>query len=126
MAFSVLSRFLQGFGIGAKIKKISSLDAGKKRPAGDLIIIDVRDPDEWEATGTPQGSYRIPMTDRNFIRSVEQVLLENPKAVAAISCQTGMRSKTAIKRLRKSIPRDFRILQDGVEAWTAAGLPLDQ
>ena len=122
---SVLARLSQLLGLGPAIEKSSPLDTAESHRAGSLIIIDIRDPDEWTATGTPQGSHRISMTDSDFVETVERLLTTHPNAVTAIGCQTGMRSRTAIKRLRKSIPREFKILQGGIEGWIAAGLPLD-
>ena len=122
---SVLVRIPQLLGLGPKIEKSSPLDTAESHRAGKLIIIDIRDPDEWITSGTPQGSHRIPMTDSDFVEAVERLLTIQPNTVTAISCQTGMRSRMAIKRLRKSIPREFRILQGGIEGWLAAGLPLD-
>lgn len=122
---SVLARLSQVLGLGPKIEKTSPRDTAESHRAGDLIIIDIRDPKEWTATGTPQGSHRISMTDGDFVGAVERLLTTHPNAITAIGCQTGMRSRTAIKRLRKSIPREFRILQGGIEGWVAAGLPLD-
>ena len=112
-------------GLGPKIEKSSPLDTAESHRAGNLIIIDIRDPDEWIAIGTPQGSHRISMTDSDFVEAVARLLTIHPNVVTAISCQTGMRSRMAIKRLRKSIPRELKILRGGIEGWMAAGLPFD-
>jgi len=121
----MLRSILDALGFGPAIETISPRNAHQGRCTGEVVIIDIRDANEWAKTGTPQGSNRVSMTDPDFVRSVTLLVEDNPNAVAAISCATGMRSKTAIKLLRKSGLENLKAVSGGIDRWHADGLPVD-
>ncbi len=126
----MLSHFLRSvlasFGFGPPIETISPQDAYEGSCTGEVVLIDVRDADEWEQTGTPSGSHRIAMTDKTLSEKVRWLMRENPNASIAVGCATGRRSKTVIRRLHQSGIEGLKVLSGGMDRWSNEGLPVDR
>jgi len=120
-----IRRLVQSFSFGPTIEEISPQDALRGVQDGSVIIIDVRESEEWAKSGTPQGSHRISMNDANFGRVIGELLDNRPDAIAALSCTAGMRSKTAIKLLRKSGIESLKSVSGGINRWSVEDLPID-
>jgi rhodanese-related sulfurtransferase len=84
----------------------------------DLHLLDVREPDEWDA-GHIAGAQHIPLGQ------LRDRLAEVPtdKPILAI-CRHGSRSESAARGLR-TLGLTVENLEGGVTAWTRAGLPLE-
>jgi len=87
------------------------------RTLGDLQVVDVRYPNEWEA-GHIDGAVHIP-GDYIFDRVDE---LDRSRPVVTV-CRTGSRSAEAVKDLA-SEGFDVENLDGGMDAWVAEGLPI--
>jgi len=84
----------------------------------DLHLLDVREPDEWQA-GHIAGSQHIPLDQ------LRERLAEVPKAKTILAvCRHGNRSEAASRGLR-TLGYTIENLEGGVTAWTRAGLPLE-
>ena len=84
----------------------------------DLHLLDVREPDEWQA-GHIAGSQHIPLGElRGRIGEV-------PKGTTILAvCRHGNRSDAAARGLR-TLGYTVENLDGGVTAWKQAGLPLE-
>ena len=92
------------------------LDAGAR--LADLHLLDVREPDEWQA-GHIARSQHIPLGQ------LRERLAEVPKAKTILAvCRHGNRSEAASRGLR-TLGYTIENLEGGVTAWTRAGLPLE-
>jgi rhodanese-related sulfurtransferase/glyoxylase-like metal-dependent hydrolase (beta-lactamase superfamily II) len=81
------------------------------------VMLDVREPDEWEAGHAPVASF-IPMSQ------VEARLSElEPSAKTVVVCRSGGRS-AAIAQVLTAHGYDAVNLAGGMRAWAAAGLPI--
>jgi rhodanese-related sulfurtransferase/glyoxylase-like metal-dependent hydrolase (beta-lactamase superfamily II) len=81
------------------------------------VMLDVREPDEWEAGHAPAAAF-IPMSQ------VEARLSElEPSAKTVVVCRSGGRS-AAIAQVLTSHGYDAVNLAGGMRAWAAVGLPL--
>ena len=84
----------------------------------DLHLLDVREPDEWEA-GHIAGSQHIPLGQ------LRERLAEVPKERTIVAvCRHGNRSEAATRGLR-TLGYAVENLEGGVTAWKRAGLPLE-
>ena len=84
----------------------------------DLHLLDVREPDEWQA-GRIAGSQHIPLGQ------LRDRLAELPKDKTILTvCRHGNRSEAAARGLR-TLGYTVENLDGGVTAWRRAGLPLD-
>lgn len=89
---------------------------------GDLEIVDVREPDEWEA-GHITGATHVPL---DGLVSATDETGQPPFAVdgpVVAVCRTGTRSSEAAARLAV-VGIEADSLDGGLEAWVDAGLPL--
>jgi len=84
----------------------------------DLHLLDVREPDEWQA-GHIAGSQHIPLGQlRGRLGEVPK-----DKTIVAV-CRHGNRSEAAARGLR-TLGYTVENLEGGVTAWKQAGLPLE-
>jgi rhodanese-related sulfurtransferase len=85
----------------------------------DLHLLDVREPDEWDA-GHIAGAQHIPLGQ------LRDRLAEVPKDQAILTvCRHGNRSESAARGLR-TLGFTVENLEGGVTAWKQAGLPLER
>ena len=84
----------------------------------DLHLLDVREPDEWQA-GHISGAQHIPLGE------LRERLAEVPKDRTVLAvCRHGNRSEAATRGLR-TLGYTVENLEGGVTAWKRAGLPLE-
>ncbi len=84
---------------------------------GDIVLIDVREPYEWEA-GRIEGAVHVPLA-RILTGATEG--LDPSKPVVAV-CKMGNRSEVASLMLQAG-GFDAYNMRGGMEAWEAEGLP---
>jgi rhodanese-related sulfurtransferase len=104
---------------GLFAKPYAQIDApeAKSRMDSGAILIDVREPQEWQA-GHAQGARHIPLAQ------LDQRQRELPTGRPIITvCRSGARSAHAASLLAKQ-GREVSNLRGGMRAWVAGGLPL--
>jgi rhodanese-related sulfurtransferase len=111
-------RFLERLGL-ARLAE-DSIDAAQAKVLEDsgALIIDVREPYEWEAGHVP-GARNIPL--RDLPAQLPDLPADGP---LIFMCQTGVRSLAALRTARASGRADLRNLGGGIGAWQRAGLPI--
>jgi len=101
------------------IQEISPQETAAALKRGDTLLIDVRDPDEWQE-GHISGA-------KNFSRGI--VELEIEEAAPDLStpiithCGGGGRSALAAESLQRMDYTNVKSMAGGFKAWKAAGLP---
>lgn len=91
----------------------------REREAGNVAVLDVREPGEWSA-GVVPGATRIPLGE---LRARTGEL--NPNQLVVVHCKGGFRSSTATSLLRRAGFADIANLTGGFDAWKTAGLPFE-
>lgn len=86
--------------------------------AGDVQLVDVREPHEWEA-GRIAGAGHVPVSELS-----DRALTIDPEKPVVFYCLSGGRSGMATQAFRAS-GFDAHNMTGGIAAWDAAGLPLD-
>jgi len=84
-----------------------------------LQLIDVRSRAEWLRGHLP-GAISLPLLD---IESSARLI--DPHKPSLVYCHEGFRATTAASILLRESSNDIGILIDGVEGWSASGLPLE-
>jgi rhodanese-related sulfurtransferase len=97
-------------------EQIQALEAKSRIDAGALLI-DVREPQEWQA-GHAQGARHIPLAQLGQ----RQRELPVGRPVIAV-CRSGVRSARAASLLAEQ-GREVSNLRGGMRAWVAGGLPV--
>lgn len=87
---------------------------------GDLILVDVRTPGEYEYDGRIPRSQLIPLS--MLASSLDQ--LPKDKPIVCI-CRSGNRSHTACEHLAVNGFSDIYNLAGGIMGWRRAGLPFE-
>ena len=109
---------------------ISAQEANTRMQAGELILIDVRTPPEWQQTGVAQGAWMLDMTHRNFGGWLMAALERNPNRQIAIICRTGNRTGRLIEVLKENGIEGVLDVTEGMvggprgTGWIPAGLPV--
>ena len=84
------------------------------------LIVDVREPAELEEDGRFPGAHHVPLGD------LTQRAAELPADRALVfACRSGARSAMAADAFRAS-GREAYNLDGGIQAWEAAGLPVER
>jgi rhodanese-related sulfurtransferase len=101
------------------IQEISPQETAAALDRGDTLLIDVRDPDEWQEDHIPGA--------KNFSRGT--VELEIEEAAPDLStpiithCGGGGRSALTAESLQRMGYTNVKSMAGGFKAWKAAGLP---
>ena len=109
-----------------KIREVAPRDAA----AGDALVIDVREPSEFE-TGHIPGAINIPRGVLEFqvdahpaVANVSDPALSHKERPIVVVCRTGGRAALSAVNLQRLGFGDVRSIGGGVVAWGEAGLPL--
>jgi rhodanese-related sulfurtransferase len=86
--------------------------------AGGAVLIDVREPDEWEAGHVP-GARHVRLA--SLPAEAETIDRERP---VIFGCRSGNRSRMAAEAFRES-GYDAYNMAGGLSAWAAEGRPLE-
>ena len=110
---------------------VISADAAYRRVlSGDLILIDIRRPDEWRATGSPAGAVQLDMRRDDFTDALRDVRAGAAGRTIALICARGVRSARLSNRLIEAGFVDVMNVSEGMfgsadgPGWIARGLPL--
>jgi rhodanese-related sulfurtransferase len=104
---------------------------------GELTIIDIRLPVEWERTGLPEGAVAISLQDQTlqpraaFVADVLEALANDPTRPIALICASGHRSAFAQQVLLQSGFSRVHDISEGMvggeygPGWLARALPTE-
>lgn len=97
-------------------------EAARRVAAGDAILIDVREPDEWR-DGVVEGALLLPLGDLRGGRVTwTPILKANKDKELILYCRSGNRSGVAARMLSSE---GFRTANaGGFSAWKSAGQPV--
>ena len=71
---------------------ISAPEAHAKAVAGEVVLVDIRRPDEWAETGSGEGAHRIDLRAPDFAAQVLAAAGGNLDTPVALICARGVRS----------------------------------
>ena len=95
--------------------KIEAKELSEKLESGDVRLIDVRTPAEFGEVHI-EGSRLMPLD------KLEPGEMKGETCV--IVCRTGRRATQAMEKMAEAGCENLRVLEGGVTAWEAAGLPV--
>jgi rhodanese-related sulfurtransferase len=123
----MINTLIKKLGIGSStlpIAKITPQQAHQEVSSGNLILIDVREPNEWADTGCPESAYRIALQNHNFIEEVLNLVNNDKNASIAVSCKSGMRGDEAVNRLKAAKFTNVVNVEGGILKWISEQLPV--
>lgn len=77
---------------------LDPVQAHRAAVAGDIVLVDIRRPDEWALTGIGQGAVPVDMRREDFTAAMRALIADAPRPVALI-CARGVRSARMSTRL---------------------------
>jgi hydroxyacylglutathione hydrolase len=102
-----------------RIPSITLAELRRRLERDGLMVLDVRDPGEWNAGHIP-GSRNIP------VGRLEQRLRDLPRrGTMVVHCQTGPRAALAASLLRARGFSDVQLFVSGFAEWRAAAQPVE-
>jgi len=113
-------------------RMLSAPDALERMRAGELVLIDIRQPDEWADTGSPEGAFRLDMRRPDFMDTLQRALADTGSRKVALICAAGVRSARLARKLNEAGIRHVFDVPEGMlgsaagPGWIARGLPLSK
>jgi rhodanese-related sulfurtransferase len=108
----------------AQIEKVSPKDAAAEAAAGKAVLVDVREPVEWEhhiagAVQVPRGLLEFAADPASPKHRPEM----DPASRVIVYCRSGARAALACATLKMMGFENVANLEGGFGAWQEAGLP---
>jgi rhodanese-related sulfurtransferase len=111
---------------------MSPQEAHEKAMKGEIVLIDVRTPQEWQQTGLPASAHAITMHQQGpeFLRQLDAALGGDRSKPLAVICRTGNRTGSLVKPLEQVGYTRVINVAEGMAGgrygpgWVKAGLPL--
>ncbi|MEX0285372.1 MAG: rhodanese-like domain-containing protein, partial [Paracoccaceae bacterium] len=100
--------------------------------AGEILLVDIRTPREWHATGIGEGAHPLDMRRDDFETALAQLTGGNRDAPVALICARGVRSARLSNRLTEAGFTQIIDVPEGMlgsaagPGWVRAGLPVQQ
>jgi rhodanese-related sulfurtransferase len=132
---SVLAWLAGGPSVARASTILSAQEAYTRATAGEIVLIDIRTPEEWRETGVARGATRIDMRHpggpRGFAEEVLRHVGGDRNAAIGLICRTGNRS-TQVQRALQDLgfTRVYNVKEgmagsDAGPGWVKRGLPID-
>ena len=105
-------------------------EAHARAKSGEITLIDIRRPDEWDKTGSGEGAIRLDMRRPDFVDELAKITGGNRNAPVALICARGVRSAHMTNVLTEAgftsiIDVPEGMLGSGAGAgWLRKGLPV--
>lgn len=106
----------------ADVAKATPAEAAQLVAAG-AVLIDVREPAEWKASGVAAPALLLPMSDFNGAQTEWKAILDGAKdQTLVLYCRSGNRSGRIAAALAE---KGYKVVNAGAfKDWQAAGLPV--
>lgn len=114
---------------------LSAPEAKARMDAGELILLDIRTPQEWQDTGIAKGAWPVSMHTRDFGTRLKAILAVYPPEQIALICAVGGRTGHVTRVLESNGIAGVVDVSEGMmgskrgAGWIARGLgvvPLEQ
>lgn len=115
----------------SQAQTLSAPEAYRQMRAGELILVDVRTPQEWLTTGVPQGARLADMKDPRFLHRLKHLEEQGGSKPIALICHGGVRTGKLVEELEKYGFHGLLDVSEGMNGsdagpgWLARGLPLE-
>ena len=112
--------------------QLSVDEAHQQAGSGEVLLVDIRTPKEWRATGVGQGAYPLDMRRDDFIQALDQITEGNRDIPVALICARGVRSARLSNRLTEIGFTNVIDVPEGMlgsaagPGWIRAGLPVQE
>lgn len=111
--------------------KLTVAEAHNQAVAGDILLLDIRTPREWQATGIGQGAQPLDMRREDFLDVLDQLTGGDRTRPIAVMCARGVRSARLSNSLTEAGYTTILDVPEGMSGsaagpgWVRAGLPVE-
>ncbi len=111
--------------------KLSVTDAHQRALSGDILLVDIRTPREWQATGIGKGAHPLDMRREDFEQALAELIGGDRATPVALICARGVRSARLSNRLTEAGFTNVIDVPEGMlgsaagPGWVRAGLPVE-
>lgn len=114
---------------------LTAPEAEAQVAAGDIVLLDIRSPQEWQDTGVAKGAWPVSMHTPDFGERLQAILAQYPAEQIALICATGGRTSHVVTMLNQNGIHGVADVSEGMmgnprgPGWIARGMevvPLDQ
>ena len=104
--------------------------AYQRARSGDLLLVDIRQPREWAATGSPEGAHRLDLRRPDFLDQLSVLANGDRNRPIALICASGGRSARTARVLTDAGFANVLDVSEGMHGssagpgWLARGLPI--
>ncbi len=119
----------------SELPGLSPSEAHALHQAGEIVLIDIRQPEEWRQTGVAEGAIQVSMNHpdggEGFVRDVLQAVDNDTDAPVVVICRTGNRTSQLVPALRQlGFSRVYHVPQGMVgnasgSGWIDTDLPVE-
>lgn len=106
---------------GGEVPKLSVEEFDKMRKQKDVVVVDVRTPEEFKAGHVP-GAVNINIADEDFDKKVGAL---DKNKTYVVHCARGGRSAKATERMKTEFDKLYDF-SGGMTAWEKAGKPVEK
>lgn len=109
---------------------LSAPEAHQAALSGDILLVDIRRPDEWALTGVGEGAITLDMRRKDFIAALLAAVESDTARPVALICARGVRSRRQSAKLSEAGFTQIIDVPEGMlgsgagPGWIKRGLPL--
>ncbi len=110
--------------------RITVAEAHEQASKGNVLLIDIRTPREWRASGIGEGAVPLDMRREDFVKALAELAGGDPATPVALICARGVRSARLSNRLIEAGFTNVIDVPEGMlgsaagPGWVRAGLPV--
>ena len=114
----------------AETPVLSASEAAAKLASGDLVVLDIRTPEEWAESGIAQGAWPVSMHSEDFPKRLQAIFAQHSAETIGLICATGGRSAYVTEVLARNGITGVIDISEGMfgneqgAGWIARGLPI--
>lgn len=111
--------------------ELDAPEALRRVEAGEMILVDIRRPEEWRQTGVARGAQRLDMRDPRFAENLLKLAGGRQDAPIGLICRTGNRTTAMQDALRRMGFTQIYNVREGMAGsaagpgWLRRGLPVE-
>lgn len=106
------------------IPKITPQDAFEKMTSGEVTLFDVREPNEWNDTGSPVGCKQVALQSLDLVSEVSSAVGGDKSSPIIVCCKSGMRGEKAGQLLKSAGFTNIQNVDGGIMRWISEKLPV--
>ncbi len=109
---------------------LSAPEAQERVASGEMIVLDIRSPEEWTQTGVAEGVWPVSMHRPDFGQQLQAILAKYEPSQIGLICATGGRTAHVVSVLRQNGIEGITDVSEGMmgnpsgPGWIARGMPI--